>query len=120
MVYTSSSLALAAVEFFVHLDPSGAPNDLVYVKAELPDKVHTESLSPVELPANWRSIDNRHLQTLGTNWVKSKSSVALIVPSAVVEEEWNVLLNPTHPDFIKITVHAAQPFHYDERMFKRV
>jgi hypothetical protein len=46
-------------------------------------------------------------QQLGTDWAKSISSVPLIVPSAAVEGEWNVLVNPTHPDFAKITVSAA-------------
>jgi RES domain-containing protein len=120
MVYTSSSLALAALEFFVHLDPSDAPSDLVFVKAESPDELHTERIQESQLPSNWRRIDNRHLQKLGSDWAKSKSSVALMVPSAIVEEEWNVLLNPRHPDFAAITVEPAKPFHYDERMFKHV
>ncbi|HMF79166.1 MAG TPA: RES family NAD+ phosphorylase [Bryobacteraceae bacterium] len=120
MVYTSSSLALAAVEFFVHLDPSDAPDDLVSLKTELPDGFNIERMQEDRLPLNWRRVDNRHLQEMGSKWVKLKSSVALVVPSAVVEEEWNVLLNPTHPDFAAIAVERAKPFRYDERMFKRV
>jgi RES domain-containing protein len=120
MVYTSSSLALAAIEFFVHLDPSDAPDDLVSVKADVCDELHMERIGVDRLPANWRKVDNNSLQKLGSDWAKSKSSVALVVPSAVVEEEWNVLLNPRHPDFAAIAVEPAKPFRYDERMFKRV
>jgi RES domain-containing protein len=120
MVYTSSSLALAAIEFFVHLDPSDAPDDLVSVKAEMPDRLHVEQIQESDLPPDWHRIDNRHLQKLGSDWVKSGNSVALLVPSAVVDEEWNVLLSPRHPDFSAITVEPAKPFRYDERMFKRI
>jgi RES domain-containing protein len=120
MVYTSSSLALAAIEFFVHLDPSDAPNDLVSMKADLPDELGIEQIYEDRLPPNWRRVDNNELQKLGSDWAKSKRSVALVVPSAVVEEEWNVLLNPKHTDFTAITIRPAKPFRYDERMFKSI
>jgi RES domain-containing protein len=120
MIYTSSSLALAAIEFFVHLDPSDAPDDLVSMKAELPDELRMERIHQGQLPPTWRRVDNNYLQKLGSDWAKSKSSVALLVPSAVVEEEWNVLLNPRHPDFAVIAAEPAKPFRYDERMFKRI
>jgi RES domain-containing protein len=120
MVYTSSSLALAAIEFFVHLDPSDAPDDLVSMKAELPDELRMERIHQGQLPPKWRRVDNNYLQKLGSDWAKSKSSVALLVPSAVVEEEWKVLLNPRHPDFAVIAAEPAKPFRYDERMFKRI
>jgi RES domain-containing protein len=119
MVYTSSSLALAAIEFFVHLDPNEAPASLVSVMAEVPDDLFVERVDINELPPDWRKIDNWRLQQLGTDWIKSLSSVALIVPSAAVDGEWNALLNPLHPDFAKVRISAARPFHYDERMFKR-
>jgi len=118
MVYTSTSLALAAIEYFVHLDPSEAPTGLVSLMAEVPDNLAVERVEVEELPHGWRRTDNKLLQQLGTDWVKSQRSVALIVPSAVVEGEWNVLLNPVHPDFGKLEIGEAQPFHYDERMFK--
>lgn len=118
MVYTSTSLALAAIEFFVHLDPSAAPDDLVSVQAKIPDALRRDKMAIEELPSDWRRIDNRNLQQLGTDWARSKKSVALAVPSVVVEGEWNVLLNPARADFAKIEVSPAKPFRYDERMFR--
>jgi RES domain-containing protein len=118
MVYTSSSLSLAAIEYFVHLDPSEAPTALVSLMAEVPDGLAIERIDLAQLPNDWRRVDNRHLQKLGSDWVKSLRSVALIVPSAAVLGEWNVLLNPAHPDFRKIKIGEALPFQYDERMFK--
>jgi RES domain-containing protein len=119
MVYTSTSLALAAVEFFVHLDPSVMPDDLVSVKARLSDNAKVERIDPASLSANWRKLDNNQLRQLGSNWARKASSVALLVPSAVMDEEWNALLNPAHPDFAKVEVSPARPFRYDERMFRR-
>jgi RES domain-containing protein len=118
MVYTSSSLALAAIEFFVHFDPSEAPAGLVSLMAEFPDDLAVERVEITQLPHDWRKTDNRLLQQLGTDWVRAQRSVALIVPSATVEGEWNVLLNPGHPEFVKVRIGAPQPFHYDERMFR--
>ncbi len=118
MVYTSTSLALAAIEFFVHLDPSEAPTGLVSLAADVPDNPAVERVEIGQLPDGWRSTDNKSLQQLGSDWVKLQRSVALIVPSAAVEGEWNVLLNPQHPDFSKVQIDEPRPFHYDERMFK--
>lgn len=118
MIYTSPSLALAAIEFFVHLDPSDAPEDLVSISAALPDELPTEQVDVHQLPAHWRRIDNENLQKFGSDWASSMRTAALIVPSAAIDGEWNVLLNPVHADFSKIKIASLKPFHYDERMFK--
>jgi RES domain-containing protein len=119
MVYTSASLALAAIEFFVHLDPSEAPGDLVSVLATIPEDAAIERIEPEMLPGNWRRMDNNHLRQHGSNWAKAGSSLGLMGPSAVVDGEWNVLLNPSHKDFARIDLLPARTFHYDERMYKR-
>jgi RES domain-containing protein len=122
MVYTSTSLALAALELFVHLDPSQAPDDLVSIAATLPPNIKTETVDlttlPPALPVDWRRIDHPAPRDLGTAWAKSKRTLALRVPSAVIADEWNVLLNPAHAAFARITVSDPRPFRYDHRMFR--
>ena len=119
MVYTSTSLALAAVELFVHLDPSDAPSDLVSVSATLqPSEVSVERLELARLPAGWRIMEHAQLRKMGAEWAASQKSAALEVPSIAVEGEWNVLLNPVHLDFPKIKLHPPKVFHFDKRMFK--
>lgn len=119
MVYTSTSLALAAVELFVHLDPSDAPGDLVSISATLlPSQVSIERLDPARLPVDWRTMEHPQLRNIGAEWIASQKSAALEVPSIAVQGEWNVLLNPVHLDFPKITLHPSEAFHFDERMFK--
>jgi RES domain-containing protein len=117
MVYTATSRALAALEFFVNLEPNEAPDDLLLAEAKIPDEM-VETLDLKSLPAKWREPNNRVCRDLGSKWAESARSVALKVPSAVVEDDWNVLLNPRHPDFGKIQLKTPKPFHYDERMFR--
>jgi RES domain-containing protein len=117
MVYTSTSRALAALEFFVNLDPIEAPNDLLLAEATVPD-VGVEEIKLDVLPRNWRGLDNERCRDLGSEWARSLRSVALRVPSAVVDGDWNVLLNPKHPEFRKVKIGAAKPFRFDERMFR--
>lgn len=117
MVYTATSPALAALEFFVHLDPINAPGDLLMAEAAVADNL-IEQLDLGLLPARWRELNNLACRDLGSGWAASGRSVALKVPSVVVQGDWNVLLNPRHKDFRKIKLSAPRPFRYDERMFR--
>ena len=119
MVYCSSTLSLATLEYFVHLEPDLAPPDLVAVAADLPAGLDVEALEIEALPANWRSYPApERLRDLGTGWVRSGRTAVLQVPSSVIPHEMNVLLNPAHPDFAKIQIRAAEPFSFDPRMWK--
>jgi RES domain-containing protein len=116
MVYTATSRALAALEFFVNLEPNEAPDDLLIAEATVPDE-SVELLDLSLLPRNWRTLNNTRCRDLGTGWAASLRSLALRVPSAAVDGDWNVLLNPRHPDFSRIEIAAAKPFRFDKRMF---
>jgi RES domain-containing protein len=118
VVYTSTSLALAAVEMFVNLEPKLQPDDLVSVEAELPDSVRSERLDLKSLPRNWFQLRDESLRAHGDRWIRSGASVALYVPSAAIRGECNVLLNPDHPDFSQLKFHKPRPFEFDLRMFR--
>jgi RES domain-containing protein len=69
------------------------------------------------LPANWFAADPpSKLQSIGAEWLERADSALLKVPSAIVIEEWNYLLNPLHPDFRKLRVSAPKPFNFDQRV----
>jgi RES domain-containing protein len=120
MVYTSPSLALAAMEFFVHLDPGVAPDDLVSIAALVPSgRAAVTRIEIEDLPSDWRATDHPALQQIGADLISANRSLALEVPSVGVEGEWNMLLNPAHPTFPKIILESPQPFHFDQRMFRR-
>jgi RES domain-containing protein len=117
MVYGATSPALAALEFFVNLEPNEAPDDLLLAEATVPDEL-VEQLTVDLLPSGWRELNNLECRDIGSGWAASGRSVALRVPSAVVEGDWNVLLNPRHADFSRVQLVAPKPFRYDERMFR--
>jgi RES domain-containing protein len=118
MVYCSSSLALAAIELFVHLDPSQAPPDLVSVSATLPEGEPARTIALEELPPDWQA-ETVATRELGDGWIRSASSLALRVPSVPIRSDWNVLLNPLHPLIAEVQLDAPQPFVFDARMFER-
>ncbi len=119
MVYTSPSLALASVEFFVNLDLQVEQPELVAVPATLPDEFIQDRVQERDLPESWRDTPSPACLATGMLWFESKRSVALIVPSASVMHDFNVLLNPEHPDFKHLVIGEAQPFRFDRRMFRR-
>jgi RES domain-containing protein len=118
-VYTSGTLSLAVLEYFVHLDAAQAPADLVAVPADIPDAVSRTRLELKALPRNWRRYPAPHaLADLGTRWADAANTAMLVVPSAVIPGESNYVLNPRHPDFAKIRIGPPQPFRFDPRMWK--
>lgn len=117
MVYTATSRALAALEFFVNLEPNEAPDDLLIAEAAIPDEF-IETLKLKELPRHWRALNNERCRDLGSGWAASLRSLALKVPSAVVDGDWNMLLNPRHPEFAKVAIGSVKHFRFDERLFR--
>lgn len=118
MVYCSSSLALAAIELFVHLDPTQAPSDLVAISATLPEGEPARAVAQEELPPDWWA-NSAVTRELGDAWISGGSSLALRVPSVPIRAEWNILVNPLHLRMGDLRVDAAQPFVFDARMFER-
>ena len=118
MVYASSSLGLAAMELFVHLEPGQAPDDLVYLSAELPNGEPRMRFELSQLPPEWWTDEFEPLRDLGDRWIREKSSLAIEVPSAALRMEWNVLVNPLHPAIAGIEVEEPQSFQFDARMFR--
>jgi RES domain-containing protein len=100
--YASTSLALAAVETFVNLEPNLQPKDLVSIEGEVPEDLTIGRFDTARLPSNWRSPGNERLRQLGDEWLREGRTVALLVPSAAIRGDWNVLLNPAHALFSEI------------------
>ena len=118
VVYASASLALAAVELFVNLEPNQRPADLVSVEGHIPERVAIPTLESKTLPSRWYETIDESLHQFGDKWVRSGRSAALLVPSAAIRGEWNVLLNPAHAECRKITFRPPAPFEFDMRMFQ--
>ena len=118
VVYASTSLALAAIESFVNLEPHLQPSDLVSIEGTVPDDMEIERINSTQLPRDWHETRRSSLRAFGDRWVLESRTVALLVPSAPIAGEWNVLLNPVHADFPRVIFGRPTRFRFDPRMFK--
>ena len=119
VVYVSGSLALAALETFIHLGVAGRSISHVAIQVQIPVSVAIESVADKSLPSNWRKEPPPDsTKSLGTKWILEARTAVLRVPSVIVPIEWNYLLNPMHPDFKRFVVSLPQDFQFDPRLWK--
>jgi RES domain-containing protein len=117
VIYASSSIALAALEYAVHT--AERPVDSVLLTMDLP----ADSVLKIEeyiggpLPGNWPFVEAQ-TQHFGAEWLNSKESIALEVPSIVIPLERNLILNLAHPRFSEVKAVDIVPFFFDPRIFK--
>ena len=118
IVYCAASPALAVLEVRVHLDlPLDLlPDDYVLMQIEAPDGLEVRTIRPSALPTGWRSREDL-CRRIGDAWLEEGSTALLSVPSAIVEIESNILLDPRHPDAADVAVAGLTPFGWDERLF---
>lgn len=114
--YASGSVSLAILEILVHLDAAALLPSYSLRAVEF-DESLTEQLVAAALPRGWRDYPAPpELRALGDAWIASGRSVVLRVPSAIVPDESNYLLNPVHPDFGRIRLYPPEPFRWDPRI----
>ena len=119
-VFASATLSLAALERFVHADPDLEPVDLVAISIEIVERVTVETVEITDLPPDWRTYPApSSLALIGERWLRAARTVALSIPSAVIPHERNVILNPVHAEFAKLTTRTVEPFSFDPRMWKK-
>jgi RES domain-containing protein len=119
IVYTSTSRALACLETVVHLNAGGLPLNRYLVEITVPDAVWqaAETHNPETLEVGWDAQPaGRSSIAFGTAWAAAKRSALLLVPSIIVPEEPNVLINPAHPDAALITARKVRKWPYDPRL----
>lgn len=119
-VYTSEHISTAVLENLVHMDPGHFGTNHVLIAVDIPDDISMDELELTALPDDWRTrYEDDQLQQVGQDWVERASSAVLIVPSAVVPQERNIILNPLHPDFEQIAIHDPESFIFDLRLLGR-
>ena len=119
MVYTASSRSLATLEIVVHVANTELLDSYVILSIEFPEKFVTE-LDIAQLPPNWRmSPAPVRLQEIGDDWLASKGSAIFAVPSAIIPEERNYLINPSHPDISRLDWSKPLIFAFDGRLVRR-
>ena len=116
VVYASGAQSLAALEMLVHLDDPGdlAALNFVIILVMFPENCVGEIS---KLPRRWWVYPAPTATArIGDAWIESQTTPVLRVPSAVVRDEWNYLLNPDHPEFSKLQIGKAKRFAFDSRL----
>jgi RES domain-containing protein len=118
MVYTAESRSLAVLEVAVHLDLSeDLPTDRYLVGIEIPDDLEILTLQKSDLPEGWDSKPPEKLtQKMGDSFIQGNLSAVLRVPSSIIQDEYNYLLNPMHKDFARINSEVPVHFGFDKRL----
>ena len=119
VVDCATSAALAVLEVRVHLDlPLDlVPDDYVLMRIAAPDHLEVRIVSSSDLPYGWRSREDL-CRPIGDAWLEGGSTALLKVPSAIVEIESNMLINPEQADAARIAVAEITAFPWDERLFR--
>jgi RES domain-containing protein len=108
LIYAAETAALAVLEVRVHLDLDWdmLPDDYVLVAIDTAAIVAETIHEPPDDP-----------RAIGDAWIESRRSALLRVPSWIVPESYNVLINPAHPDALSIQVGPVRAFHFDQRLW---
>ncbi len=116
VVYTAESRALALLEAVVHIGKVPAEGFCI-ATIDIPDN-SIEIFQAEKLPGDWQTNPPpNYLKAIGDYFIKSKKYLALAIPSAIMMEEHNYLLNPMHPDFKKVKIISERPIRVDDRLF---
>jgi RES domain-containing protein len=117
LVYLSETRALAALELLVHLTTTETrAKPFAFIEVAIPIK-HIEVLTPSALSYAWKtSPPTRESTHVGDQWLREGRSLALRVPSVIIPEESNILLNVAHPDFPALTTGTPRKFTFDQRI----
>jgi RES domain-containing protein len=118
MVYASEHQSLAALEIRVHIDKTRMRRLYKGFAFQFDERL-MEVFRVGGLPKDWmQEPPPPALQQLGDAWVKSGTSVVLAVPSVIIPNELNYLVNPRHPDFARLRIEKPTDFTFDHRLFQ--
>jgi RES domain-containing protein len=111
VVYAAESRALAVLETFVHLTLEARSMHFLLYTITLPSRVRVRrhTAPPPALSSS---------QDIGREWVERGATLALVVPSVIVPQETNYILNARHPQFARVAVAKPEPFSFDERLWQ--
>ena len=116
MLYTSGTISLALLELLVHSQFKRFSIELDLVTIQLPPSFKAAEISIKKVKEDWEK-DHGYTQFIGDEFIRNKQDLVLKVPSAIVQEENNFLINPLHPDFKKVRIIETHSFKTDERLF---
>lgn len=119
LLYFSQNLSLCLLEIIVHVDYAELPLDYSFIEAEIPENAIKTIKSIDFIEPKWSTEKAvAQLQMLGSSWLKKKESLAMKVPSAVLNQENNILINPSHEDFSKLKIIKTGKMDFDPRLLR--
>ena len=116
VIYTSTTISLSLLELMIHSISYEEIQSNLLMKINIPDNF-AASITNLSLKPDWMN-DPGYSRFISDSFLKSKKSLLLKVPSAIIHDEYNVLINPQHPDSRKIKILSASRFQFDIRLFK--
>lgn len=119
IIYTAANRSLAMAEVVVHFTLSTIPKDYMMVTIFVPDDIPYQTIWEKDLPAGWNSFPYFQItQIIGDSFIKENEFCLLKIPSVVTKGDFNILVNPFHPEFKRIKLLSIEPFYFDHRIFK--
>jgi RES domain-containing protein len=121
-VYTSSSRSLALLEILAHT-PAKMLDSKIYILItfQVPDNIKLQEIPVSVLTTGWDAPDTRPVtKKLGDKFLRSKSGLLLSVPSVLVPEEKNIVLNPLHTAMHKVKIVHKRQIHFDGRVGRNI
>jgi len=119
VLYTADSRALAMIEVAVHIPLGIIPTNYFMTAIEIADHFSMDKIDPASLSPNWKTNPiTKSTQHIGDDFLRANRFLTLQVPSAIVQGDFNYLVNPRHSDFYTIKILWTIPFEFDTRMFK--
>ena len=116
VVYAASTVSLACLETVVHLNAHDLPLNRFLVAIDIPDEIWLARTVLDEPPVGWSAVpEGRASLDAGDAWLQMASAALLVVPSVVIPEEMNVLINPAHADARRIQARKVRQWFYDSR-----
>ena len=119
LIYCASNRSLAMAEVAVHFSLATLPDDYVMITVFIPDDILIQKLGQSELPSEWNVFPHPvSTQAIGDQFVSANKYCLLQIPSVVTRGDYNLLINPSHPDFSKIKITNIEKFPFDKRIFR--
>ena len=118
VIYTGSSRSLSTLETVVHRSAINISSPYKLLRISIKDKTVIKEIHIKDLPSNWQTLEGYvELQEIGSKWYNSLESLVLKVPSAIINQEYNYIINTKHPLFLtNVILENVEDFIWDKRL----
>lgn len=118
VVYTSEHRSLCLLEMLVHTPVDSIPADVVLVKIFVPDEFQISGITTGQLPQSWKTFPyDPFTKQIGDELLRPGNHPVIKVPSALVDEEFNYLINPAHERAAEVSIVEVRALDLDSRLF---